>query len=132
MIQHGYLKDKPETHHSVIKQINRIIDTNMALIQEVKSVKTSQKTLFNALKGVDKYTADMIECEHDDKTMDKWIHTMVNACLKSLSGKNIHSRAGFTDDELKKIFNPKTYPRKIAIDRISHLIFFVTYVLDSI
>lgn len=253
------LKDKPETHHSVIKQINRIIDTNMTLIQEVKSVKTSQKTLFNALKGVDKYTADMIECEHDDKTMDKWIHPMVNACLKSLSGKNnaqrstntiktpwedvfkeyaltkkrqsvrklsdntiiqnktsiytcfqmihkdyiedlnykdckkisrdvfnlpkkwedkckrtsttldamlekenedcisrgtakrylitfksfllfckknhyletslhdeldipkgknIHSRAGFTDDELKKIFNPKTYPRKIAIDRI--------------
>lgn len=30
----------------------------------------------------------------------------------------MHSRAGFTDDELKKIFNPKTYPRKIAIDRI--------------
>lgn len=87
------LKDKPETHHSVIKQINRIIDTNMTLIQEVKSIKTSQKTLFNALKGVDKYTADMIECEHDDKTMDKWIHPMVNACLKSPSGKNNTQRS---------------------------------------
>lgn len=120
------LKDKPETHHSVIKQINRIIDTNMTLIQEVKSVKTSQKTLFNALKGVDKYTADMIECEHDDKTMDKWIHPMVNACLKSLSGKNTECLWDFYINSIKsgyvqkngKIVNLYDYMGELADDAL--------------
>lgn len=81
------LKDKPGTHHNVIKQINKILKDNISLMNDISEIKSTQKELYSAMRGVDKYINDMFNCMENDTNQNTWTHPRVKDCIAIMNAQ---------------------------------------------